>query len=79
MTIPFDDYEIHGCKDFGRFVEQVPDAEAEYWLLFGHIPNQGLESIGDFETRRHAEEILERITGKSASQNFHTTNKENLL
>lgn len=61
--IPFDAYEIHGCKDFGGFVEQVPDQEAQFWSLFGHIPNQGLKCIGDFETRKQAEEILQRIIG----------------
>jgi len=65
---PFDDYEIHGVREFGdgiaRFCEQVPDAEAEFWSLFGHIPGQGLEGIGDFKTRQHAEEIYARITGR---------------
>ena len=58
----FDDYEIHGVRAFGegtdRHFEQVPDAEAEIWTLFGHIPNQGLEAIGDFQTRELAEEWL---------------------
>ena len=77
--IPFGGYEIHGCKDFGGFVEQVPDAEAEFWSLFGHIPGQGLDCIGDFTSRRHAEEIVARITGEPISPNCHTTNKEGLL
>jgi hypothetical protein len=61
---PYDDYEIHGCKDYGDFVEPVEDDEAEFWSLYGHIPNQGVECIGDFKTRRRAEEVLQRITGK---------------
>jgi hypothetical protein len=74
----FDDYEIHGMKRlpscYGQeeepvgFVinncEQVPDDEAEFWSLLGHIPGQGLDCIGDFETRQHAEEIHARITGR---------------
>lgn len=77
--IPYDDYEIHGCKDFGDFTEQVPDDEAEFWSLYGHIPGQGVECIGDFTSRHHAEEVLERITGWTISQNLNTHKKENLL
>lgn len=61
--IPFDAYEIHGCKEYDNAVEQVEDAEAQFWSLYGHIPGQGLECIGDFKNRQHAEEILRRITG----------------
>ena len=46
----FDDYEIH--------------AEAEVWRLYGHIPGQGLECIGDFKTQSQAEEIYTHITGR---------------
>jgi hypothetical protein len=73
---PFDAYEIHGMKRLpgqgqeeepvGRVIndcEQVPDDEAEFWSLFGHIPSQGLDCIGDFATREHAEEVFARITG----------------
>jgi len=66
---PFDDYEIHSVKEFHdagiRWCEQVSDREAEFWSLFGHIPGQGLDCIGDFKTRRHAEEIYARITGRN--------------
>jgi hypothetical protein len=77
VPTPFDAYEIHGMKrltcqgqedePIGRTIndcEQVSDAEAEFWSLFGHIPGQGLDCIGDFATREHAEEILARITGR---------------
>jgi hypothetical protein len=51
----FDDYEVHGIRGFddgnGRYCEQVPDDQAEFWSLYGHIPSQGLECIGDFSTR----------------------------
>jgi hypothetical protein len=64
----FDDYEIHGIFDFDEddrtFSEQVPDDEARYWSLFGHIPGRGLECIGDFESRKLAERIYARITGR---------------
>jgi hypothetical protein len=65
---PFDDYEVHGVCEFGagfaRYCEQVPDNEAAFWSLYGHIPGLGLECIGDFQTRAHAEEIYARITGR---------------
>jgi hypothetical protein len=77
LPTPFDNYEIHGMKRLpcqgqeeepvGRIIndcEQVSDAEAQFWSLFGHIPGQGLDCIGDFATREHAEEILARITGR---------------
>ena len=64
----FDDYEIHGVCTFNddgrKFCEQVPDDEAQFWSLFGHISGQGLDSIGDFKTREHAEEVYARITGR---------------
>jgi hypothetical protein len=76
----FDDYEIHGVKRFdipgqeqepignviGHF-EQVGDDEPEFWSLFGHIPGRGLDCIGDFETRKQAEEVYARITGERYS------------
>jgi hypothetical protein len=69
LPTPFDDYEIHGVKDFHevgvRWCEQVSDNEAEFWSLFGHIPGQGLDCIGDFKTREHAEEIYARIIGRN--------------
>jgi hypothetical protein len=82
LPTPFDAYEIHGMKRLsscygqeeepvGRVIndcEQVPDDEAEFWSLFGHIPGQGLDCIGDFATREHAEEIYARITGRLHGQ-----------
>jgi hypothetical protein len=64
----FDGYEVHGVREFddgdGKFCEQVPDEEAMFWSLYGHIPGLGLECIGDFKTREHAEETYARITGR---------------
>lgn len=71
LPTPFDDYEIHGVKEFRengmKWCEQVDDSEAEFWSLYGHIPGGGLDCIGDFNTRRYAEEIYARITGRSYS------------
>ena len=63
----FDAYEVHGVKRVtegnNTWCEQVADAEADFWSLYGHIPGQGLECIGDFATRAFAEEVYARITG----------------
>jgi hypothetical protein len=67
----FDGYEIHGVREYhgapfgqGKYSEQVPDEEAQFWSVFGHIPGRGLECVGDFESRELAEEIYARITGR---------------
>ena len=69
LPTPFGAYEIHGVREFGRgksrYCEQVADEEAQFWSLYGHIPGQGLECIGDFKSRDCAEEIYARITGES--------------
>lgn len=65
----FDGYEIHGVRRFGRgkdrYCEQVPEPEAQFWSLYGHIPGEGVECIGDYRSREAAEEILFRITGRT--------------
>jgi len=68
MPTRFDDYEVHGVREYGRgkhrYCEQAPDKEARFWSLFGHVPGQGLDCIGDFKPRALAEEIYARITGR---------------
>jgi hypothetical protein len=65
---PFDAFEIHGVKEFREagmaWCEQVADSEAEFWSLYGHIPGQGFECMGNYKTRRYAEEIYARLTGR---------------
>lgn len=64
----FDAYEVHGMRKLGKGrssqLEQVPDDQAQYWRLFGHLPFWGLECIGDFKTRELAEQMQTRITGR---------------
>jgi hypothetical protein len=86
----FDGYEIHGLKRLNAIpgheeepegiiidnCEQVPDDEAEFWSLFGHIPGQGADCIGDFTTREHAEEIYARITGRPYGPRHQATSKQ---
>jgi hypothetical protein len=76
LPTPFDVYEIHGVREFddgnGKYCEQVPDDEAAFWSLYGHIPGQGVECIGDFTTRDAAEEVYARITGRRWGQDYST-------
>lgn len=67
LPIPYDAYEIHGVAFVNAqdmIYEPVEDADAEMWNLYGHVPGQGVEAIGDFRTREHAEEVFARITGR---------------
>jgi hypothetical protein len=67
----FDGYEIGPCRrcredgDGDHFYyETCEPEEADVWTLYGHIPNEGVEAIGDFETQKHAENVYARITGE---------------
>jgi len=63
--VPFDDFEIHGCQEITEhdrtWTEQCEDHEAQFFTLFGHIPDGGVDAIADFKTRELAEETLFRI------------------
>ncbi|MFL5341677.1 MAG: hypothetical protein ACJ8F7_16150 [Gemmataceae bacterium] len=67
---PFDNYEISPCRRYeepdspGKFCFEVcKPEEADVWTLYGHIPGEGMQAIGDFDSREHAEEVFFRITG----------------
>ena len=67
----FDDYEIQPCRRYivedepdKSFVEPCESFEADFWTLYGHIPKEGVQTIGDFDTHDHAEEVFARITGQ---------------
>jgi hypothetical protein len=67
---PFDSYEISPCtrtendaKPGHFYFEVCEPAEADVWTLYGHIPGEGVMAIGDFDSREHAEEAFQRITG----------------
>jgi hypothetical protein len=68
----FDDYEINSCTRTeepdrpGHFYFEVCEPEdADVWTLYGHIDGEGVEAIGDFRTREHAEDTYSRITGQA--------------
>lgn len=67
----FDAYEIQPCRRYididephVSFVEPCESFEADFWTLYGHIPGEGAQAIGDFDTHKHAEEVFARITGR---------------
>ena len=77
----FDNYEIQPCRryiDYNdpdiAFVEPCEPFEADLWTVYGHIPGEGVQTVGDFDTRQHAEEVFARITGRpyTASLNRST-------
>jgi|GEM_PF-6661006 len=70
MTV-YDNYEISPCHRFeepdspGKYYFEVcAPEEADVWTLYGHLPEGGVEAIGDFSTREAAEQVYSRITGQ---------------
>ncbi len=66
----YDNYEISPFQRFeepdspGKYYFEVcPPEEADVWTLYGHIDGEGVQAIGDFSKREHAEEAFQRITG----------------
>lgn len=69
LPTPFDGYEIHGIfamadGDGRHLCERVPDDEATFWRLYGRIPGQEMQCIGNFKSRELAEKLYARITGE---------------
>jgi hypothetical protein len=71
----FDAYEIGPCRRFREdgdrdrfYYEPCKPEEADVWTLYGHIPGEGGEAIGDFESCKLAEQVYARITGRSYGQ-----------
>jgi hypothetical protein len=81
----YDDYEISGCyllnDDDGRqFVETgVDDAEAQFWTLYGHITGQGVQAIGNFKSRKAAERVYCRITGRRFTGSYKANARLRLM
>ncbi|OWK45574.1 hypothetical protein [Fimbriiglobus ruber] len=66
----YDNYEISPCtrteepESPGTYYFEVCEPEeADVWTLYGHIDGEGVEAIGDFATREHAEYTFQRIVG----------------
>lgn len=67
--VRFDAYEVHGVRRYeeesDRYCEQVEDKDAQFWSLYGCLPDGEQTCIGDFKSRGAAEEVYSRITGLS--------------
>jgi hypothetical protein len=66
----YDNYEISPCWRYeepdspGKFYFEVcKPEEADVWTLYGHISGEGVQAIGDFASRKAAEQVYTRITG----------------
>ena len=75
LSLPFDNYEISGCKEYqedggGSYFEPAKDSEATVWTLYGHTENEGVMAIGDFKTRKIAEDVYFRIVGKRFTASY---------
>jgi hypothetical protein len=75
---PFDNYEISPCRRYeepdspGKFYFEVCEPhEADVWTLYGHVNGEGVQSIGDFATREHAEEVFFCITGLEFTSSYN--------
>lgn len=71
LPMRFDAYEIQSCHRYFdadepdlAFVEPCESYKADFWTVYGHIPGEGVQAIGDFDTEEHAEEVFARITGQ---------------
>jgi hypothetical protein len=82
----YDNYEISPCKRFeepdspGKFYFEVSEAdEADVWTLYGHMGGEGVEAIGDFGSREHAEEVYSRITGQAFPASYQSGDRLRLM
>lgn len=73
---PFDAVEIHPCKIVGNdekngkdIVEQCEPDEEDFWGVYIHVPDMGLECIADAATREDAEALANLLM--YAGKNFH--------
>jgi hypothetical protein len=84
LPVRFDAYEIQPCHRYFdadepdlAFVEPCEPYEADFWTVYGHIPGEGVQAIGDFDTNEHAEEVFARITGRSYTGRVRKTGGAN--
>lgn len=57
---------VERCEGSCNDESECPTAaEARtFWSLYGHIPGEGAECIGDFDTEEGARSVLARILGR---------------
>jgi hypothetical protein len=64
-ALRFSGFVVHGVKDYGEYATVCPDAEADFWSLYGILINAhggpDYVCIGDFHCRDAAELVRELI------------------
>jgi hypothetical protein len=65
----YDALEVHTVLILDDFVEalidgeEIPEGSVVSWSLYGHVPNEGLECIGDFNSFDSACEVAKKLGG----------------
>jgi len=68
----FDNFEIEPCVGLPGGGYEVCDPEdADIWTLYGHRDGEGVQAIGDFDTREAAVAIYFSITGRPFKDDPH--------
>jgi hypothetical protein len=82
----YDNYEISPCRRCeepgkpGQYYFEVCEPhESDVWTLYGHIERQGVEPIGDFSSRKAAEEVYYRITGEAYGSHEQVADRLRLM
>ncbi len=62
----WDDIEILPIKEFNNGIcEEVKEGEEDFWSIYLHQLNGGLECIADLKTKKEAEKLAELIENAS--------------
>lgn len=59
ITEPFDEIEIHPCKDYNKDgnIEQCEESEAEFWSVYVHNVEGGIYCVADCQTKEQARDL----------------------
>lgn len=60
-----DALEIAGCTESDGIVEVIDEGDAEFFSVYLHRPNEGVECICDFNTKKQALEFAESLAAKT--------------
>lgn len=76
-TLPYDAYELSpvtedahgGCETHADAAAARATGLRAFWSLYGHLPQGGVECIGDYTEYEHAADVYSRISGHPAPEN----------
>lgn len=64
----YDALEIHPMKinDYGNYehLDEATEDQAEFWSIFGHIPEEGLDDITDIPNKEDAHKVFKYFLTK---------------